>query len=114
MSFTSVLAQSAVTDLDDAERWYRALFGRGPDARPMDGLLEWHLAGGPAPSGVQVWRDAERAGSSTVVLGCDDLDAVAARLSTAGVEHGGPQPGGGARLVALADPDGNQVVLTGR
>ncbi len=111
MSFTSVLAQSAVADLDTAERWYRVLFDRGPDARPMDGLLEWHLTG---TAGVQVWRDADRAGSSTSVLGCDDLDAVAARLGAAGVEHGGPQPGGGARLLPLADPDGNRVVLTGR
>lgn len=31
----------------------------------------------------------------------------------AGIHHDGPQPGGGARILQLADPDGNRVVLTG-
>ncbi|MEF9980965.1 MAG: hypothetical protein RR762_06145 [Glutamicibacter sp.] len=40
-----------------------------------------------------------------------DLDAQAARLLDAGIGHRGPQPGGGARIVQLQDPDGNRVVL---
>ena len=55
MTFTTVLAQATVRDLAVAEPWYTALLGRGPDLRPMDGLLEWHLVEG---SGVQVWQDA--------------------------------------------------------
>ena len=110
MTFTSVLAQATVTDGATAESWYTTLFERAPDRRPMDGLLEWHLAGG---SGVQVWAEPARAGRSTVVLATDDLDAVAARLTSAGVAHGGPEPGGGQRTVLLADPDGNRVVLLG-
>jgi predicted enzyme related to lactoylglutathione lyase len=107
---TSVLAQATVTDLDRAERWYAALFGRDPDSRPMDGLLEWHLTGG---SGVQVWREPDRSGRSTVVLGVRDLDDAARALAAAGVAHEGPEPGGGSRVVRLGDPDGNRVVLTG-
>ena len=110
MGFTSVLAQATVTDLDRAERWYATLFGREPDARPMDGLLEWHLAGA---SGVQVWREPGRSGASTVVLTADDLDAAATTLAGAGIAHDGPEPGGGSRVLRLADPDGNRVVLTG-
>lgn len=110
MTYTNVLAGSTVSDLVAAERWYTALFGRGPDARPMDGLLEWHLGEG---FGVQVWRDAERAGRSSVVLGVDDLDAVAAQLTEAGIAQDGPQQASSSRILPLTDPDGNAVVLTG-
>ena len=110
MGFTSVLAQATVTDLDRAERWYTALFGRGPDSRPMDGLLEWHLTDS---AGVQVWREPGRSGRSTVVLAVSDLDAVAAAVRAAGTAHDGPEPGGGGRLLRLADSDGNRVVVTG-
>ncbi len=110
MGFTGVLAQATVTDLDRAERWYATLFGRVPDARPMDGLLEWHLTDS---AGVQVWREPGRSGRSTVVLGATDLDVAAGDLAAAGVVHDGPRPGGGSRVLVLRDPDGNRVVLTG-
>jgi catechol 2,3-dioxygenase-like lactoylglutathione lyase family enzyme len=106
----SVLAQCAVSDLDRAEHWYTRLLNSPPDARPMPGLLEWHLGD---TFGVQVWLETDRAGRSTVVLGETDLDQAAARLSVAGVDHAGPEAGGGARLLQLADPDGNRIVLTG-
>jgi predicted enzyme related to lactoylglutathione lyase len=108
--FTHVLAQATVSDLGAARHWYSALLDRGPDAEPMDGLLEWHLARG---SGVQVWSESDRAGRSTVVLGVDDLDAVAARLTTAGLDHPGISAATSSRVLVLADPDGNRVVLTG-
>lgn len=110
MTFRKLLAQAVVGDLEVAERWYGVLFDGGPQSRPMDGLLEWHLGDS---FGVQVWRDPARAGRSAMVVEESDLDALAARLSAAGLEHGGPEPGGGARVLVLTDPDGNQVVLTG-
>jgi catechol 2,3-dioxygenase-like lactoylglutathione lyase family enzyme len=109
MTFASVLAQSTVSDLDAAERWYGLLWDRPPDARPMPGLLEWRLPGG---SGLQVWSEPDRAGRSTVVLATGDLDALATRLRAAGVAAEEPQPGGGGRVLVLADPDGNRVVLS--
>ena len=60
-----------------ASEWYSTLFGGKPQARPMDGLLEWHLAG---TFGVQVWLDPSRAGKSAMVIDESDLDALAARL----------------------------------
>lgn len=110
MAFTAVYAELLVTDLGSAERWYALLFDSPPDARPMEGLLTWLLGEG---RGVQVWLDAERAGRSAVTLAVTDLDALGSRLTAGGVEHGGIQPGGGARLLTLTDPDGNQVVATG-
>lgn len=110
MTFRRILAQSAVSDLHIAERWYSILFEGPPRARPMDGLLEWHLA---PTFGVQVWRDADRAGRSCMVLDESDLDALAARLTAAGLAHDGPQQATSSRVLVLADPDGNRVVATG-
>lgn len=110
MTFTAVLAQAPVSDLGAAERWYAVLLDREPDTRPMDGLLEWHLT---SSGGVQLWAEPDRAGGATLVLATDDLDVVAGRLAAAGVAAAAPEPGGGARLLRLTDPDGNRVVVTG-
>lgn len=110
MAVTGVLAQATVSDLSRAESWYSEVLGRAPDERPMPGLLQW-LVG--ADAGLQVWQESERAGRSSIVLAEDDLDAVSGRLLTAGIEHAGPEAGGGARILQLTDPDGNRVVLTG-
>jgi len=76
---THVMAGALVSDLVTAEAWYTTLFGRAPQTRPVEGLLEWYL---PDGSGVQVHRHPSRAGFSSLVLGTDDLDA---RSSTTGV-----------------------------
>lgn len=109
MSFRRLLAQAIVSDPEVAERWYTALFDSSPHARPMDGLLEWHLGDS---FGVQVWRDPERAGLSAMVLDESDLDALAARLTATGIQHDGPQPVTASRVLILSDPDGNHVVVT--
>lgn len=105
-----LLANCTVTDSDRAEAWYTRLFGHGPDARPMPGLIEWHLG---EAIGLQVWAEPDRAGNSSVVLNETDLDVAAARLTAAGIDHAGPQPGGGARILQVSDPDGNRLVFTG-
>lgn len=110
MTYTAVVAQSTVSDLGAAEPWYTALLGREPDARPMAGLLEWHVSG---DCGLQVWVEPGRAGRSTVLLRADDLDAAAERLRSLGIASGAPEAGGGARLLRLSDPDGNRVVVLG-
>jgi catechol 2,3-dioxygenase-like lactoylglutathione lyase family enzyme len=110
MAINRILAQSTVSDLAAAERWYTALFGRGPDARPMDGLLEWHLG---ETAGLQVWSEPHRAGQSMVVIGTDDMDSFVAGLDAAEIAHEGVQPGGGGRILQLADPDANRIVIAG-
>lgn len=110
MTIKRMLAQSTIGDLAVAEDWYTRLFGRQPDARPMEGLLEWHLSG---TFGVQVWAEAERAGHSAMVLDESDLDALAERLDAAGISHDGPQDVTSSRILSLVDPDGNRIVFTG-
>lgn len=110
MTVTRLLAQMIVTDEASATGWYARLFGRAPDARPMDGLLEWHL--GDA-FGVQVWTDPARAGRGAMVLDESDLDALVTALDRAGVDHDGPRDVTSSRILIVADPDGNQIVFTG-
>ncbi|NHA69102.1 VOC family protein [Phycicoccus flavus] len=108
MDVVRLLSNHRVSDLDRAERWYGALVGRAADARPMEGLLEWHLSEG---SGIQVWLEPEAAGSSGCTVTVRDLDDVAERLTAAGVEHDGVEQASSSRLLRLTDPDGNRVVL---
>ncbi|SHN44707.1 VOC family protein [Cryptosporangium aurantiacum] len=99
-----------VVDLEAAVGWYAKLFGSDADARPMDGLAEWHLA---PTFGVQVWADASRAGHSTMVVDDSDLDEVAVRLSREGISHPGIQEATASRVLVVEDPDGNRIVFTG-
>lgn len=108
--FTGLLANSAVSDSRVAQEWYTKLLGKGPDVAPMPGLLEWHLSKG---LGIQVWTEPDRAGGSAVVIEESDVDALANRLTAAGIHHAGPEPGGGQRILQTTDPDGNRIVFTG-
>lgn len=111
MTVQRLLAQMTVTDLGRAEEWYTTLFECGPDARPMDGLLEWHLG---EAFGVQVFAEPDRAGSSAMVLDESDLDGMVMRLDAAGVAYEGPVDVTASRVVQLADPDGNRLVFSGQ
>lgn len=55
-----LLAQCTVSDLARAEQWYSQLIGRARDARPMDGLIEWHLA---ETFGLQVFAEPNGPGT---------------------------------------------------
>lgn len=111
MQIEHVLAVVSVTDLDRADRWYEALFGRPADNRPMPSLVEWQVAGA---GWVQVHVDPERAGSSLLNLAVDDLAAARTELASRDVETGEIQPvNKGVELLPLADPDGNGVTLIG-
>ena len=109
MTFTRIFAEMTVADLDAASAWYELLLGRGPDDRPMDGLLEWQVTG----SGwLQVFVDPERAGRSTMTLGVADLDEFADALAARGLELTSRMATSrGQRLGSLADPAGNLVTV---
>lgn len=110
MAIVGMLGQVTVTDLDASVPWFTTLFGRDPDDRPMPGLAEWHLGEG---LGMQVWAEPARAGHSTVVLHESDLGAFVEHLDRAGVVHPAPYEATSFRILELADPDGNRVVVTG-
>ena len=108
----NVLAVVHVADLGEAAPWYERLLGRPPDRRPMESVVEWQLA---VTGGVQVVRDPERAGKSSLTIGVGDIDDalrdIAARGLDGTAETVGEQSGVPLRIVILQDPAGNMVVL---
>ncbi len=111
MFIEHVLAVVPVSDLDRADAWYEALFGRPADNRPMPTLVEWQVTNA---GWVQVTVDAERAGSGLLNVAVDDLATTKGELAGRGVSTGAIQPvNKGVELLATADPDGNAITLIG-
>ena len=111
MSIEHVLAVVPVSDIERADRWYEALFGRPADNRPMPTLVEWQVTDA---GWVQVTVDAERAGSTLLNLAVDDLAAKKDELAARGVSTEPIQlVTKGVELSATTDPDGNAITLIG-
>jgi glyoxylase I family protein len=111
MPIEHVLAVVPVSDLERADAWYEALFGRPADNRPMPSLVEWQVTGA---GWVQVTVDTDRAGSGLLNLAVDDLLAIRDELATRGVETTEIQlVNKGVELSATSDPDGNAITLIG-
>jgi len=108
MSIEKVYAQLSCRDLERSVAWFERLFDRRPDARPMDGLAEWHHED---KAGLQVFENASSAGSGTLTLIVNDLRNEHSRLVDAGLEPSAIEPADTTSLVQLRDPDRNLVVL---
>jgi glyoxylase I family protein len=93
MTIEHVLAVVPVCDLERADAWYEALFGRPADNRPMPSLVEWQVTGG---GWVQVTVDTRDE------LATRGVDTAEVQVASKGVE-----------LSATTDPDGNVVTLIG-
>jgi hypothetical protein len=53
MNLRKIYAALLTADLSAAENWYTKLFGRGPDHRPMDTLLDTRATWGWSRSGME-------------------------------------------------------------
>jgi hypothetical protein len=71
----------AVTDFETALPWYEKLFGRPADDKPMEGLVEWLFGA----ARLQLVKDLDRAGKSTVTLVLDDMKAYYEELDERGL-----------------------------
>ena len=111
VSIEKIYAQLSCNDLSKSAAWFETLFGRAPDARPMDGLAEWHHADS---AGLQLFEDAANAGRGTLTLIVRDLVGERARLSGNGLEPPDIEPADTTSLLRLRDLDGNLVVLAQR
>lgn len=111
MKIEHVLAVVPVTDLQNSNRFYEALFGRRADNNPMPTLVEWQVV----PGGwVQVFADDGRAGSGLLNFAVDDLDGSIGELAQRGMTAGEVvEANKGVRLSTLTDPDGNTIRLIG-
>jgi catechol 2,3-dioxygenase-like lactoylglutathione lyase family enzyme len=102
--YTALLA----ADLAAAEAWYTKLFGRGPDSRPMDTLVQWELFD---QGGVALSTDGDIAGRGVMFLVVDDVAAERRRLQGVGIVLGDDIEGDYSTLAQVRDPDGNLLTL---
>jgi len=111
MAIEHVLAVVPVSEPERADAWYKALFGRPADNRPMPSLTEWQVT---SAGWVQVTLDTDRAGSGLLNFAVDDLAATREEPATGGLDTGEIQPvSKGVELSATTDPDGNVITLIG-
>ena len=103
----TIMGQVNCSDLSESMRWFEALFRRPPDARPMDGLVEWHHGAG----GLQLCKNVADAGHSALTLIVSDVTEMIGGLREAGLPTGEVEAGDHASIMRLSDPDENLIVL---
>lgn len=108
-NINSVFAVLSVRNQDDAVRWYANLLGRNADMIPVEGVAEWQLTDS---AWLQVTADSERAGSSTVIVGVNDIEAQCRTCADASVPHGEVvEYPGIIKMIEVIDPDGNKIAF---
>lgn len=108
MTLNKIYAQLNCTDIERSAAWFERLFGRAPDASPMDGLKEWHHE---AHAGFQLFANDADAGHGCLTLIVTGLEAERRRLVDAGLKIETVRSGDVASVFQLSDPDGNVVVF---
>lgn len=108
MRLAAIYAQLSCRDLERSIGWFTAVFGRGPSARPMAGLAEWHHGQG---AGFQLYENERHAGHGTLTLVVEAVRDEHARLIAARIDPGEPEEADYTTISRLRDPDGNLVVL---
>lgn len=108
MSVTTVLAVVSVSDPEESRRFYEQLFGRPADTNPMGTLLEWKITD---DGWLQVFQDEDRAGTSYLTLGVDDIDKHIAELAGRDLSLKEIDADAPMRLAQIFDPDGNQITF---
>jgi len=98
-----------VCDMDRAVGFYQDVLGLELKRREGNDWAEFTVGG------VDIALSGELAvapsqGGATVVLRTSDMDALDARLTQEGVRKGRVEDLGGARMLDIYDPDGNQLV----
>lgn len=108
MQIQGIYAALATASMDRAEKFYAQLFDRGPDDRPMDGLIQWRDVVG---ANIQIFHDPEKAGSGRLTIVVPKMDDARHSLQAMGAELTGEMEGDYGRIAQLADPDGNRITL---
>ena len=108
MKLQKIYTALLTADLAAAEGGYTKLFGRGPDNRPMDTLIQWELFD---QGGLALSSDDEIAGRGVMFLYVDDVTAERRRLRDLGIVLGEDIEGDYSTLAQVRDPDGNLLTL---
>lgn len=111
MSLYKIYSFLLTSDLVSAEDWYTKLFGREPNNRPMDTLVQWELFD---QAGVGISTDVEIASKGAIFLIVDDVATERLRLQSLGIMLGHDIEGDYSTLAQMRDPDGNLITLATR
>jgi hypothetical protein len=103
------VGQTALREVASAIRWYERLLGRPADSKPAVELAEWKFEGG---GWLQVYANAERAGSGSLTLAITSLDDQMATLERLGIPPGPTLLNAMAKVVMVSDPDGNSIAFS--
>lgn len=102
-----LFAGISVADYEAARAWYEQLLGREPSFTPHATEAVWELA---EHRFLYIVEDAERAGSSILMVMVEGLDAIVAEIAARGIEPSDRETySSGARKAIYRDPDGNEI-----
>ena len=110
MNFKNALAGISVKEIEASVTWYHVLIGRPPDVRPMPGVAGWQFPGG---GWIQLFEDAERAGSSTVIFAIESLEEQLEVIAELGIEVENREIPSIGTVSLIHDPDGNLIAFAG-
>ena len=110
MNIKNALAGISIKEIDSAVVWYRALVGRPPDIRPMEGVAGWQFPGG---GWIEIFEDEARAGSSTVIFAVESLESQLDTIAELGIEVENKEIPSIGTVALIHDPDGNMIVFAG-
>ncbi|WP_246709915.1 VOC family protein [Rhizobium laguerreae] len=108
MEIQGIYAALATTSIEEAERFYTRLFGREPDDRPMDGLIQWRNVAG---ANIQIFHNRENAGTGRLTIVVPEMDKARRSLEEMSVDLTDESKGDYGRIAQFADPDGNRITL---
>jgi predicted enzyme related to lactoylglutathione lyase len=108
MEIQGLFAVACVSDMEKSVVWYTSLFGRSPDDRPMEGLVQWRNVGG---AGLQLVLDAEKAGASLITIVTPKMARAREELASASLQLKPDIQGDFGVLAQIDDPDGNRITL---
>lgn len=108
MDTQQIFAVACVSDMGRSVKWYSSLFGREPDDRPMDGLVQWRIG---QSAGLQLVLDAAKSGNSLITIVTPKMDAAREGLAAAGLDLEPDIQGDYGIIAQISDPDGNRLTL---
>lgn len=108
-NINSVISVIPVNDFEKALSFYIKLFGRDPDIVPMEGIAEWQLI---ENAWIQVSINPERAGTATVVVGVNEIEAQCEECISATLSIGDiVEYPGIIKMAEINDPEGNTIAF---